>query len=331
MQLQDQQMPIMEHLIELRNRLTWSVLALFVTFGVCYYFVEDIYGFLVRPLAEAMGPGSDRRMIYTALTEVFFTYVKVSFFAACFVSTPVVLGQIWAFVAPGLYKNERKAFYPFLFATPILFLMGGAMVYYFIMPLAWKFFLSFETAGSQTGLAIQLEAKVGEYLSLVMKLIFAFGLSFQLPVLLTLMARAGLVTSQGLAKKRKYAVVITFIVAAVMTPPDLISQIGLAVPIMLLYEISIIMARISERKRAASMADEDDDLEDQNGQGNADDDVNAQSAAAASAGNMDNSTAKASSDETSSSDTSSEPKKQSKPSASGASGDDDEDDFNNAR
>lgn len=331
MQLQDQQMPIMEHLIELRNRLTWSVLALFVTFGVCYYFVEDIYGFLVRPLAEAMGPGSDRRMIYTALTEVFFTYVKVSFFAACFVSTPVVLGQIWAFVAPGLYKNERKAFYPFLFATPILFLMGGAMVYYFIMPLAWKFFLSFETAGSQTGLAIQLEAKVGEYLSLVMKLIFAFGLSFQLPVLLTLMARAGLVTSQGLAKKRKYAVVITFIVAAVMTPPDLISQIGLAVPIMLLYEISIIMARISERKRAASMADEDDDLDDQNGQGNADDDVNAQSAAAASAGNMDNSAAKASSDETSSSDTSSEPKKQSKPSASGASGDDDEDDFNNAR
>ena len=331
MQLQDPQMPIMEHLIELRNRLTWSVLALFVTFGICYYFVEDIYGFLVRPLAQAMGPGSDRRMIYTALTEVFFTYVKVSFFAACFISTPVVLGQIWAFVAPGLYKNERKAFYPFLFATPVLFFLGGAMVYYFIMPLAWKFFLSFESTGSQTGLAIQLEAKVGEYLSLVMKLIFAFGLSFQLPVLLTLMARAGLVTSEGLAKKRKYAVVITFVVAAVMTPPDLISQIGLAVPIMLLYEISIIMARISERKRAAKM--EEDELDDDAAQDKSDksdksdeDDVNAQSAAAASAGNMDEASSSDAGDETSS-----ESQKPSDSSASGMSGDDDEDDFNNAR
>ena len=257
MQSHDKQMPIMEHLIELRNRLTWAVLALFITFGVCYYFVEDIYGFLVRPLAEIMGP--DRRMIYTALTEVFFTYVKVSFFAACFVSAPVFLGQIWAFVAPGLYKNERSAFMPFLFATPILFLMGGALVYYLIMPLAWKFFLSFEQAGGAANLAIQLEAKVGEYLSLVMKLIFAFGLCFQLPVLLTLMARAGIVTADGLARRRKYAIVIAFAFAAVLTPPDLISQIGLGIPIIILYEISIIMARISERKRSKEDAEDDDE------------------------------------------------------------------------
>lgn len=334
-QPEDNQMPIMEHLIELRNRLTWSVLALFITFGVCYYFVEDIYGFLVRPLAEAMGPGSDRRMIYTALTEVFFTYVKVSFFAACFISTPVFLGQFWAFIAPGLYKNERRAFYPFLFATPILFVLGGAMVYYFIMPLAWKFFLSFETAsGSATGLAIQLEAKVGEYLSLVMKLIFAFGLCFQLPVALTLMARAGLVTSQGLKKKRKYAVVITFVVAAVMTPPDLISQIGLAVPIMLLYEISIFMAKLAERKRAERAAEEEAELNAENrGETSGaqsqsdDDDVDEQSENAAQAGASSSTQDDDSGSETSRSSQTSSPSS----SGSGSDDDDDEDDFNNAR
>lgn len=326
MQSHDKQMPILEHLIELRNRLTWAVLALFITFGICYYFVEDIYGFLVKPLADVMGP--DRRMIYTALTEVFFTYVKVSFFAACFVSTPVFLGQFWAFVAPGLYKNERSAFMPFLFATPVLFLLGGALVYYFIMPLAWKFFLSFEQAGGASGLAIQLEAKVGEYLSLVMKLIFAFGLCFQLPVLLTLMARAGIVTAAGLAKRRKYAIVLAFVFAAVLTPPDLISQVGLGIPIIILYEISIIMARISERKRAESLDDdeddEDDDEDSEQSSGSAvqksgDDDIDAQGAAAASY-DADKSAVSHGTDDKA-------PRKLSGPSQD----DDGEDDFNSAR
>jgi sec-independent protein translocase protein TatC len=275
-----------------------------------------------------MGP--DRRMIYTALTEVFFTYVKVSFFAACFVSAPVFLGQFWAFVAPGLYKNERSAFMPFLFATPVLFLMGGALVYYLIMPLAWKFFLSFEQAGGASNLAIQLEAKVGEYLSLVMKLIFAFGLCFQLPVLLTLMARAGIVTADGLARRRKYAIVIAFGFAAVLTPPDLISQIGLGIPIIILYEISIIMARISERKRAkAASEDEDEDDDDDEADGETaatgttvatvEDSVDAQAEAAASYDDGQTSLTRSSEEGDA-------------PKLSGPSNNDDgEDDFNNAR
>lgn len=254
--LQDKQMPLLDHLIELRTRLLYSVAALFVAFAVCYLFAEDLYAFLVAPLADLMH-GENRRMIYTGLAEVFFTYVKVAFFAGAFLSFPLIASQIWMFVAPGLYKYEKRAFLPFLIATPILFFLGGAMAYYVIFPLAWQFFLSFETAGMAGALPIELEAKVGEYLSLVMKLIFAFGLAFQLPVLLTLMARTGLVTSEGLAKRRKYAIVAVFVVAAILTPPDIISQVGLAVPILILYEISIVLARIVERKRAAREAAEE--------------------------------------------------------------------------
>ncbi len=248
-EVQETKMPLLDHLIELRQRMLKSVIVFVALFFACFYFAEDIFRFLVQPLASTMGEDSSNRMIYTALHEAFFTYVKVAFFAAAFLSFPVFAVQLWKFVAPGLYNEEKKAFAPFLVATPILFFLGGALVYYFIMPLAWDFFLSYQSPGGEGELAIQLEAKVDQYLSLVMRLIFAFGLGFELPVLLTLLARAGLVTSKGLKEKRKYAVVMVFVAAALLTPPDVISQIGLAVPILLLYEVSIFSAKLVEKKR----------------------------------------------------------------------------------
>ncbi len=239
--IDDKPMPLIDHLLELRQRLLWSIGAFAVCFALCYYFSAQIYGFLAQPLADILmhQGGGERRMIFTALYEAFFTYLKVAFFGAVFFSFPIWATQLWLFVAPGLYKSEKKAVTPFLIASPFLFVAGAALAYYLIFPLAWQFFISFETAPDSGGLPVQLEAKVSEYLSLVMQMILAFGLAFQMPVALTLLCRVGILQVETLRKGRRYAVVGIFVVAAVLTPPDIISQVGLAVPMILLYELSI--------------------------------------------------------------------------------------------
>tara|TARA_A100001388_G_scaffold239065_1_gene194109 strand:+ start:440 stop:1210 length:771 start_codon:yes stop_codon:yes gene_type:complete len=245
----DQDTSFTSHLVELRKRLIHTLIFLFIFFIGCYFFAEHLYGFLVEPFAKAVkDDGSNRRLIFTALQETFLTYLKISFFTAFFVTFPFMLTQLWKFIAPGLYKHEKIAILPYLILTPILFFLGGMLVYYLIMPLAIKFFISFESSGLSTSLPIQLEAKVNEYLSLVMKLIFAFGISFQLPVVLSLLARVGLVDSIFLKKRRKYVVVIIFAAAALLTPPDPITQIGLAIPLLILYELSIFSVKFIENK-----------------------------------------------------------------------------------
>jgi sec-independent protein translocase protein TatC len=248
-EINDKEMPLLEHLAELRKRLLWSAVAFFLAFFVCYHFAPKIYEFLAAPLAHALeARGQKPQLIYTALYEAFFTYIKVAIFAAAFVSFPVIATQLWMFIAPGLYKKEKRAMLPFLVVTPILFFAGGALAYYVIFPTAWKFLLSFQDTAPGADVQIQLMAKVSDYLNIVMKLIFAFGLSFELPVLLTLLGKVGILTSASLKKYRRYAYVGCFVLAAVLTPPDILTQCLLAGPLILLFEISVFSVRLVEPK-----------------------------------------------------------------------------------
>ena len=256
----DKKMPLMEHLIELRRRLVWSLVAFAVCFVIAYIFSTQIFDFLTRPLATIWEGQEGRHLIYTALQEKFFANVKVAMFGGLVLAFPVIATQIWGFVAPGLYKNEKVAFLPFLIATPIMFIMGASFVYYIFIPNAFRFFASFEEVAHDGALAITAEPKVSEYLDLIIQLILGFGIVFELPVLLTLLVSAELLETETLAKNRRYAVVLGFIISAILTPPDALSMMMMAVPLVGLFEISIVIGKVIEgrrrRRRAAEEAAE---------------------------------------------------------------------------
>ena len=250
--------PLLDHLIELRGRLLRCVYALAIGFAVSFYFADEIFSFLVRPLTAAF-PAGEGKLIYTKLYEAFFVELKVALFAAFFMAFPIIANQLWAFVAPGLYAKEKKAFLPFLLATPVLFTAGAALAYYVVMPTAFRFFLTFE--GSKGGLQLEALPGTGDYLSLVMQFILAFGISFLLPVLLLLLNRAGIVSRQQLIAARRYVIVGMAILAAIVTPPDVVSQLLLLIPLMLLFEGALLVMWLGDRKTERAEVDADPESE----------------------------------------------------------------------
>jgi sec-independent protein translocase protein TatC len=250
--IDETQAPLLDHLIELRSRLVRCIVALAAAFAVCFYFADEIFGFLVQPLTAAF-PAGEGKLIFTKLYEAFFVEIKVALFAAFFISFPIIANQLWAFVAPGLYAKEKRAFLPFLIATPVLFTAGAAMAYYIVMPTAFSWFIGFQ--GERGGMKLEALPGTGDYLSLVMQFILAFGVSFLLPVLLMLLNRAGIVSREQLAKARRYIIVAVFAVAAIITPPDVVSQLLLAVPLLVLFESSLLLMRVSEKRRAREEAE----------------------------------------------------------------------------
>jgi len=242
-------MSLVSHLTELRNRLLFCSIFYLFFFLISYFFVENIFSFLTQPFSETIANNDNKRLIYTGLAEVFFNYIKLSLIVGFVFSLPIFIYHVWMFIAPGLLKKEKKIIVPFLLLVPLMFILGFLVVYYFIIPLAWDFFINFETFFPDQNLKVQLEAKVNEYLSLILKLIFAFGLAFQLPVFIFLLTILGVTTYENLSKYRKYVIVLIFILAAVITPPDVISQIGLALPIIFLYELSVFISKFFRKNK----------------------------------------------------------------------------------